>query len=143
LHIPWREGLTGTALEIAQTTNTPLRVMAGPGTGKSFALKRRLMRLLGEGVSPKRILVVTFTRTAAAALVEDIERLGVDGCDDIWAGTLHAYCYGVLGKRHVLEFTGRAPRPLVTFSELGIVQFEAAPLLEGAYASTSRTPWSP
>lgn len=128
--MPWRDGLTGTALEIARTTSTPLRVMAGPGTGKSYAMKRRLMRLLGEGVSPNRILVVTFTRTAAAALVEDIGRLGVKGCDDIWAGTLHAYCYGVLNKRHVLEFTRRVPRPLVTFSELGILQFEAAPMLE-------------
>jgi superfamily I DNA/RNA helicase len=103
--------------------------MAGPGTGKSYGMKRRLLRLLEEDVPPKRILVVTFTRTAAAALVEDIERLGVEGCGDIWAGTLHAYCYGVLAKRYVLAFTRRVPRPLVTFSELGILQFEAAPLL--------------
>src|SRR5436309_1463680 len=65
----WHDGLTGTALEIARTTNSPLRVMAGPGTGKSYAMKRRLMRLLEEGVPPKRILVVTFTRTAAGDLV--------------------------------------------------------------------------
>jgi hypothetical protein len=42
----WDEGLVGTAREIAATDRTPLRVMAGPGTGKSFAMKRRVARLL-------------------------------------------------------------------------------------------------
>src|SRR5262245_22602501 len=121
----WQDGLTGTVLEIARTTDTPLRVMAGPGTGKSYAMKRRLMRLLEEGVSPKRILVVTFTRTAAADLVKDIEALQAEGCRDIWAGTLHSYCFGVLTRRHVLAFTKRVPRPLVTFTDKGILQFDA------------------
>lgn len=128
--MPWHDGLTGTALEIARTTNSPLRVMAGPGTGKSYAMKRRLMRLLEEGVAPQRILVVTFTRTAAADLVKEIGELEVEGCGDIRAGTLHSYCFGVLAKRHVLEFTRRVPRPLVAFPDKGILQFEAAPLLQ-------------
>src|SRR5437763_6390888 len=122
--MPCHEGLTGPALAIAESPERRVRVMAGPGTGKSFAMMRRLMRLLEAGVPPKRILVVTFTRTAAADLVKDIGELEVDGCGDIWAGTLHAYCYGVLAKRHVLEFTKRVPRPLVTFSDKGILQVE-------------------
>src|SRR5579885_833869 len=111
----WQDGLAGIALEIAKSTDSPIRVMAGPGTGKSYAMKRRLMRLLAEGASPKRILVVTFTRTAAADLVKDIEGLGVEGCSAIWAGTLHSYCFSVLTKRYVLAVTHRVPRPLVTF----------------------------
>ena len=42
-----------------------IRVLAGPGTGKSFGLQKRVARLLEEGADPKRILAVTFTRTAA------------------------------------------------------------------------------
>lgn len=104
--------------------------MAGPGTGKSFALKRRLTRLLEEGVDPSRMLVVTFTHTAAADLVREITAMGVDGCENIVASTLHSYCFRLLMKQAVFEFSGRRPRPLVAISKSGVLHFEAAPLLE-------------
>ena len=126
----WHDGLAGRALEIARTANNPIRVMAGPGTGKSFALKRRLTRLLEEGAEPARLLVVTFTRTAAADLLREIGALGVEGCDSIVASTLHSYCFRLLMKQAVFAFSGRCPRPLVSFSKAGVFQFEAAPLLE-------------
>lgn len=125
----WDDGLTGTAYKIAATTDSPLRVMAGPGTGKSFALKRRVARLLEEGVKPDRIMAVTFTRTAAAALIEDLRDLGVPGCEEILVGTLHAYCFSLLMLRNVFDFLGRVPRPVVTFNKSGVLQFEAAPML--------------
>src|ERR1035441_7990739 len=128
--MPWNDGLTGSALQIAATTESPLRVMAGPGTGKSFAMKRRVARLLEENVDPHRILAVTFTRNAAASLVEDLEDLGVEGSDEIRAGTLHAFCFGLLGQQEVFDFLGRVPRPIVTFSKSGVLQFEARMLLE-------------
>ncbi|MGE5609483.1 MAG: ATP-dependent helicase [Bacillota bacterium] len=126
----WNDGLTGVALQIAQTHDTPLRVMAGPGTGKSFAMKRRVARLLEEGMPPEQILAVTFTRTAAAGLVADLAQLGVAGCEDIWCGTLHAYCFSLLSKEDVFNFLQRVPRPLMTFNKSGVMRFEAAPLLE-------------
>jgi hypothetical protein len=64
----WDDGLVGTARDIAATDRTPLRVMAGPGTGKSFAMKRRAARLLEEGQNPRRILAITFTRTWLVSL---------------------------------------------------------------------------
>lgn len=128
--MPWDDGLTGTALQIAAITESPLRVMAGPGTGKSFALKRRVARLLEEHVDPHRILAVTFTRNAAASLVEDLADLGVPGCDEIRAGTLHAFCFGLLGQQEVFNFLGRVPRPVVTFTKSGVLQFEGRMLLE-------------
>ncbi len=64
----WRAGLEGVPLRIAGANESPLRVVAGPGTGKTFSLMRRVQRLLEEGVEPDRILVVTFTRTAARDL---------------------------------------------------------------------------
>jgi hypothetical protein len=122
--MPWNDGLTGTALQIASTKETPLRVMAGPGTGKSFAMKRRVARLLEENANPRRILAVTFTRNAAASVFEDLLNLGVEGSDLILAKTLHAYCFGLLGQQEVFDFLGRVARPLVTFSQSGVLQFE-------------------
>ena len=126
----WDDGLVGVARIIAATEETPLRVMAGPGTGKTFAMKRRVARLLEEGENASRILVVTFTRTAAADLVREVGALDVEGCEDIRAGTLHAFCFSLLSRDEVLKHLGRHPRPIVTFSTAGVLQFEAAPLLE-------------
>jgi DNA helicase II / ATP-dependent DNA helicase PcrA len=126
----WDQGLTGTALQIAATGESPLRVMAGPGTGKSFAMKRRVARLLEEGVKPRRILAVTFTRNAAASIVEDLHNLNIAGCDEIRAGTLHSFCFSLLIKNEVLEFSGRVPRPVITFTKSGVLQFEGAAMLQ-------------
>lgn len=126
----WSDGLTGKAFDVAATNDSPLRVMAGPGTGKSFAMKRRVARLLEEGVDPERILAVTFTRNAAKALVDDLHALGIPGCERIWAGTLHGFCFSLLQRAEVLAHLQRVPRPLVTFQSSGVLRFEAAPMLE-------------
>jgi DNA helicase-2/ATP-dependent DNA helicase PcrA len=128
--MPWDDGLVGAAKSIAATNNTPLRVMAGPGTGKSFAMKRRVARLLDAGQKPQRILAVTFTRNAAASLVDDLHALGVPGCEDIRAGTLHAYCFGLLIQQVVFEYLGRVARPIITFLKSGVLQFEGGTMLE-------------
>jgi hypothetical protein len=47
--VKWDKDLTGPHLAIARTDDTPLRVVAGPGTGKTFALMRRVTRLLETG----------------------------------------------------------------------------------------------
>lgn len=94
-----------------------MRVLAGPGTGKTFALMRRVARLLQGGATADRMLVCTFTRTAARDLEGELARLGVDGVDEVRAGTLHAFCFGLLGRDEVLEATGRVPRPLLGFEE--------------------------
>lgn len=113
----WSEGLSGTPLEIARTPDTPLRVMAGPGTGKTFALMRRVARLLEQGEDPQRILVCTFTRNAANDLQQELAALDVPGAQRVKAGTLHAYCFGMLAREDVLTLTGRVPRPLLQFEQ--------------------------
>jgi DNA helicase II / ATP-dependent DNA helicase PcrA len=104
--------------------------MAGPGTGKSFAMKLRAARLLEEGQDPRRILAITFTRTAAASLVKDLRDLGVPGSENIRAGTLHAFCFGLLSKQEVFQYLGRVARPVVTFSKSGVLQFEGGAMLD-------------
>src|SRR3970282_18510 len=87
--LAWNDGLEGRALDIARAEDALLRVMAGPGTGKSFCMKRRVARLLEiDGVEPGRILAVTFTRNAGASLYDDLHALGVDGCEETRASTL-------------------------------------------------------
>ena len=126
----WDDGLAGTARDIAATDHTPLRVMAGPGTGKSFAMKRRAARLLEAGQDARRILAVTFTRNAAASLVKDLHDLGAPGSENIRAGTLHAFCFSLLSKQDVFQYLNRVARPIVTFAQSGVLQFEGGTMLD-------------
>lgn len=126
----WDDGLTGTARNIAATDESPLRVMAGPGTGKSFAIKRRMARLLEAGQNPRRILAVTFTRNAAASLVQDLHTLGIEDSEKVRVGTLHAFCFSLLSRQDVFDYLGRVPRPVVTFPKSGVLQFEGGVMLD-------------
>lgn len=126
----WDDGLLGTARNIAATDDTPLRVMAGPGTGKSFAMKRRVARLLEAGQDPRRILAITFTRNAAASLLNDLHALDIANCEQVRVGTLHAFCFSLLSRQDVFDYLGRVPRPLVTFVKSGVLQFEGGVMLD-------------
>ena len=126
----WDDGLSGTARNIAASDESPLRVMAGPGTGKSFAMKRRVARLLEAGQDPRRVLAVTFTRNAAASLVNDLHALGIENCEKVRVGTLHAFCFGLLMRQEVFDYLGRVPRPIVTFNKSGVLQFEGGVMLD-------------
>lgn len=109
----WNKDIEGPALDVAGYPGNPIRVLAGPGTGKSFALKRRVTRLLEEGIVPERILTVTFTRMAAKDLTSDLTGLGVAGCEEVRAGTLHSLCFSMLNREQVLQLTGRTPRTML------------------------------
>jgi DNA helicase-2/ATP-dependent DNA helicase PcrA len=111
--MPWNTGLQGTALNIAAYQGAQLRVVAGPGTGKTFALMRRVARLLEQNVQPKRILAVTFTRTAASDLVDKLSQLGVVGADQVAAKTLYSLSFGLLSRNAVFQMLGRVARPLM------------------------------
>lgn len=111
----WNAGLIGPYLSIASYGGTPLRVMAGPGTGKTFALMRRVSRLLETGTPPSSILVVSFTRTAANDLICHLKSLGSPGADQVVASTLHSLSFALLRKNAVFQATNKVPRPLVNF----------------------------
>jgi len=113
--MPWNTGLQGPHLNIAAYPGTPLRVVAGPGTGKTFALMRRVARLLEQGAQPNGILAVTFTRTAANDLVEKLAALGVPGADLVAAKTLHSLSFGLLSRNAVFQALGRTARPLMDY----------------------------
>ena len=113
----WNDGIDGQHLKIASHQGKTMRVLAGPGTGKSFALKRRVQRLLEEGKDPSRILAVTFTNVAASALKKDLADIGAPGAEVVKARTLHSLCFEILQKGRVLKMTNRIPRPLMDFEK--------------------------
>ena len=113
--MPWNDNLTGPALQVAASNATRLRVRAGPGTGKTFAMMRRVARILENGVPPSEVLVSTFTRVAAADLKNALTALRVSGAQSVKATTIHGLCFGILQRNEVLQRTGRVARPLLDF----------------------------
>lgn len=110
----WNQGLEGVQLEIAQDTRSPIHVFAGPGTGKTFTMMRRIARFLEGGVNPDRILAVAFTRTAARDLKEQLELLGVPRSPEVRASTLHSLCFSILAHHEAFAITHRSARPLLS-----------------------------
>lgn len=119
----WHDGLDPNShtFGIASSASTRVRVMAGPGTGKSFAMKRRVARLLESGVDPRQILAVTFTRVAAEDLHRELVQMSVPGCADLKGQTLHSLGLKILSRQAVLASLGRIPRPLNRFEEQGLI----------------------
>lgn len=111
----WSDGIKGVHRAIAEEPSSPVHVLAGPGTGKTFAMMRRIARLLEQGVPPERILAVSFTRTAARDLEAQLLAMGINGAAEVRTSTLHSLCFGVLAKEAVFALTGRTPRPLMSF----------------------------
>jgi uncharacterized protein (TIGR00375 family) len=78
----------------------PALIIAGPGTGKTAVLARRIERLVGEGVDPASILALTFTNKAAAELRQRIaQTIGEEKGKRLTAATFHSFCRSVLRDR--------------------------------------------
>lgn len=119
----WDDDLAkdGVAYSIASAPETRVRVIAGPGTGKSFAMKRRVAKLLEAGVNPNEILAVTFTRVAAEDLHRELQKLGTPGCDQLSGQTLHSLAQRMLRRKAVLQALGRVARPLNRFERKALL----------------------
>jgi superfamily I DNA/RNA helicase len=75
----------------------PQLVVAGPGTGKTRVLVCRAAHLIeNEGLPPSRLVLVTFTRRAAAQLTDRLASLVGPRGQHVRAGTIHHFCYEVL-----------------------------------------------
>jgi DNA helicase-2/ATP-dependent DNA helicase PcrA len=120
--LAWDRGLEGVARRIAELDQSPFRVLAGPGTGKTFALIRRVARILQQGgVDPRRLLVSSFTRTSASDTKKELGQLGIREVADLKTGTVHSICFELLSKADVLAHTHRHPRPLLKVEEKFLV----------------------
>src|ERR1700675_4538422 len=76
---------------------TPLLVIAGAGSGKTNTLAHRVAHLIVNGADPRKILLMTFSRPAAAEMARRVERIARRAIGDsagvmttpLWAGTFH------------------------------------------------------
>ena len=89
----------------------PLLVIAGAGTGKTNTLAHRVAHLILAGADPRRILLMTFSRRAAAEMKRRIERIAGAVLGDkaatltaglTWAGTFHSVAARIL-REHAAE----------------------------------------
>lgn len=108
--IAWDQDLTPSQRGAAGHDGTHARLLAGPGTGKTSTLIARIARLITErGADPSQIIVLTFTRAAAAELRRRVaERLG-EGAHAPRISTLHSFAL-----RQLLRNAAHAdlPQPL-------------------------------
>lgn len=73
----------------------PLLVLAGPGSGKTYTMTKRILRMIEDGISPDSILVITFTKAAALAMQSRFQAMAGTS-SSVNFGTFHSVFYTML-----------------------------------------------
>jgi DNA helicase-2/ATP-dependent DNA helicase PcrA len=94
------DDLTPAQREAVTHFEGPLLILAGPGSGKTRVITRRVAWLLQQGVRPSNILAITFTNKAAGEMRQRVEHL-VPGCR-VWVSTFHSF-----GARLLRQYADR------------------------------------
>lgn len=94
---PWLEMLNPEQRQAVETTEGPLLVLSGAGTGKTKVLTTRLAYILAQmKAQPWNCLVVTFTNRAAREMKTRVQEMIGAVADAVWLGTFHSICVKIL-----------------------------------------------
>jgi DNA helicase-2/ATP-dependent DNA helicase PcrA len=96
--IDYKNILNPAQYEAVITTEGPVLVIAGAGTGKTQTLVYRVARLVESGVNPQSILLLTFTRKAAQEMLRRASALIDARCEKVSGGTFHSFANLILRK---------------------------------------------
>jgi DNA helicase-2/ATP-dependent DNA helicase PcrA len=96
--IQYEKDLNKEQFEVVKTTEGPLLVVAGAGTGKTRTLIYRVAYLIEMGVKPESILLLTFTRKSAREMLRRASLMIDDRCEKVSGGTFHSFSAGILRK---------------------------------------------
>lgn len=109
------------------TTEGPVLIIAGPGTGKTFTLVKRIAYLMTEKkVAPREIMAITFTKKAAMELLTRISdeiaqyELNVN-LHEMYIGTFHAVCLRLLKENAEIMQHDKGLRLLDAFEQTYLV----------------------
>ena len=118
----------------ARDASPQIRLLAGPGTGKSGTIIKRILHLLGSGVNPAEIFVISFTRAACQELRERIEKACLQNsyptaASQIKVSTMHALALRIAKRGQLLNVGAADPRLLDDWEQAKIFDKELATTL--------------
>lgn len=93
------DGLNEQQKKVATTLKGPVLVVAGAGSGKTTTLVRRVAWMIEQGVPPGQILLLTFTRAAAAGMLAKARALTPEA-EGVFGGTFHSVANSLLREIH-------------------------------------------
>ena len=96
--VQYEKDLNEAQLEAVKAKEGPILVIAGAGSGKTKTLTYRVARLIEDGVKPENILLLTFTKKAAAEMLSRATLVLDDRCEKVAGGTFHSFANIILRK---------------------------------------------